>query len=316
MMHISHPSKASVVHRVRLPAGFTLIELLVVIAIIAILAAMLLPVLASAKEKAMRISCTSNLKQVAVGVNVYAADNNDRVPQISWKDAPASGSGNPWQTYEACRCAGTPSKVIIEGPYGLGLLFFSKVVPDAHVFYCPSVKSGDHAYDTYSDASSGYPWPAIPPNYTGGNPYVRCSFNYFPQSRVTEVRSSMYGTYTLPQLQEEKMTFSSPNQGDPTQSAISEPVPMKTTTIDPSKASSTDYLQTIASLDHKSSGRPAGVNTLFGDGHAKFVTVRGNNLKGSSLPFDPNLWDPNSGGGQGPGEDPDAFRIIMNGFVP
>jgi prepilin-type N-terminal cleavage/methylation domain-containing protein len=63
-------------------AGFTLIELLVVIAVVAILAALLLPVVSSTRSKAQRATCQNNLRQIDLGVRMYADDSNDTSPSV------------------------------------------------------------------------------------------------------------------------------------------------------------------------------------------------------------------------------------------
>src|SRR5688572_33188517 len=86
--------------RGRSRGGFTMIELLVVIAIIAILAAILFPVFAQARENARRTSCASNLKQLSLSMFMYAQDSDERLPRTySVVDANALaywGGGGGW----------------------------------------------------------------------------------------------------------------------------------------------------------------------------------------------------------------------------
>jgi prepilin-type N-terminal cleavage/methylation domain-containing protein len=294
-------------------SGFTLIELLVVIAIIAILAAMLLPALAAAKQKAYRAVCTSNLRQVGVGLNIYATDNSDLFPYSGW----LSG-GNPWETHEVIRFSGVGKSIatggVTQGPYGMGSLFFGKMVPDGNVFYCPSVRSGQYWYGGYSEP--GYAWPSIPPDYyaltgvSGANPYVRCSYSYYVQSVNTASTSTSYGTYNLPvQAYESSHVFTSPNPNDPAEASCKPLVPIKSSQADPKKSIVSDTIDTTANLMHKNGNNPSGVDVLFTDSHVNFASVRGNNIKGSGQWFDPLLWPSGA-------VDADSFRIIANSFQP
>jgi prepilin-type N-terminal cleavage/methylation domain-containing protein len=77
--------------------GFTLIELLVVIAIIAILAALLLPALARAKDQAQKTTCTNNQKQMGLAMRMYADDTKDLLAFPNWDGGTTVQPGGGWR---------------------------------------------------------------------------------------------------------------------------------------------------------------------------------------------------------------------------
>jgi prepilin-type N-terminal cleavage/methylation domain-containing protein/prepilin-type processing-associated H-X9-DG protein len=120
-------SMASVSYNQR--RGFTLIELLVVIAIIAILAALLFPVFAQAREKARQTACLSNLKQIGSAFAMYAQDYDERMPDRRDLKAALPGGFRPWTSWP-------PS----DPRAGWAALVLQSYTKNDAIWSCPSVE--------------------------------------------------------------------------------------------------------------------------------------------------------------------------------
>jgi prepilin-type N-terminal cleavage/methylation domain-containing protein/prepilin-type processing-associated H-X9-DG protein len=120
--------------------GFTLIELLVVIAIIGILAAMVFPVFARARESARKAVCLSNVKNIALAIQMYLADNNDTLPPTEHRQDVqdwfnAWGDANwPEDEFECLEMPG------VANPYLTWVVTFDEYIKNRDVWRCPSAK--------------------------------------------------------------------------------------------------------------------------------------------------------------------------------
>jgi prepilin-type N-terminal cleavage/methylation domain-containing protein len=179
--------------------AFTLIELLVVIAIIGIIAAMLLPALSSAKERARRTKCLNNMKQFAHATIAYGIENQDRLPRLTG----LMGSGDmPWYL---------PYNVFDNIARGTGLT--------RDVLYDPG-NSGPQSVSNAQNTDAN--WQGVPAAYTYMPPYARHKIGYIltlqdaPLLFVTNfnptvfTQAQQYGSRMLPAANMSKRVLVAP----------------------------------------------------------------------------------------------------------
>jgi len=235
--------------------AFTLIELLVVIAIIAILAAILLPALARAKESGRRAACKSNLHQQGVALQIYAEENNNLLPDL--RDSPLTP---------------TPTNASGLWPWDMATNFIDEMILNGagqHVFYCPSNPDFD-CENTWNFGVSGY---LGLPGYATTTP--------FGGFRITGYiyllpGAGMHAGGTPEAPYWKTSTIGGPGQPNPADAEVVVDVIVQ----DPNTASYAklsigglpdNVIQRTSHLDGLS---PAGANDLFVDGHVAWRHYR------------------------------------------
>ena len=159
--------------------GFTLIELLVVIAIIAILAAILFPVFAKAREKARQATCLSNIRQMTTAILSYAQDYDEHLPFRWWRQSPSFGLNWDTAIYPYVKnsqlfvCPSAGGKGAYDFTYGYQNAYLSNLSlgavqkPAECIMVCGDVamayNNGASYYDRHIDAPSVFNNPPTPP---------------------------------------------------------------------------------------------------------------------------------------------------------
>jgi prepilin-type N-terminal cleavage/methylation domain-containing protein len=274
--------------RIQTPGAFTLIELLVVIAIIAILAALLLPALSSAKERAKRINCTSNLRQTGIGLALYLNDFKDKLPPSQFRDTTTDNTDVTYNTHVGGYAPANATN--------LGFVYEAKAIPTGKIFYCPSaigtgLKPGsttegyliERTYENYCNPQTSQ-WPFCP----DANNRVRTGYSYFPQSGVKN-RPGMIAAGNNP------MT-------------ATPAVAVKAQELTPRLAIVSDLLYRLDMVAHRVGVQKGyALNALFGDMHVKVQTDKAF--------YQRSFWGPD-GSGTGIEDKHAEFRWLFMSFKP
>lgn len=293
--------------------GFTLIELLVVIAIIAMLLAVVVPAIRKAKEVAKRVICSSNMRQIGVGLQSYANANDGKLVPMThivgasvccYSDnlasahpaASATGPIEPWMAVITQIVTGSavPGGILASTEprsYNLGVLHASDYFTNPQAFYCPAQPVNTlgpfpFSYDGYTK-DGGYQWgwfsPTISATSVAGA--VRTSYNYWVGRNRTgnayNVRMSQVGA---------------------------------------NKVVVVDNLQDWYVIPHRTASAtsaPQGISALFTDGHVEFCINKNAMSKDASYGSISRVWGPDTPGNysDGPGDNGDWFEALLN-WIP
>jgi prepilin-type N-terminal cleavage/methylation domain-containing protein len=166
----------------RYKKGFTLVELLVVIAIIAVLLAILLPALASVKEKGKRIQCGYNLSSISKSINFYADHNDGKLLHAE--------QAHPYVAYRSGWFK--PGSTTALRALNLACLYDTGIITDARTFYCPACTEPTYKWESYNNPM---PWERLPKVFQAesGNQWVRTGYIYRPMDKKWNAATRTYG---------------------------------------------------------------------------------------------------------------------------
>jgi prepilin-type N-terminal cleavage/methylation domain-containing protein/prepilin-type processing-associated H-X9-DG protein len=232
--------------------AFTLIELLVVIAIIAILAAILLPVLTKAIERGNRVSCVNNLHEQGVAFAIYGGENNNKYPDLRYP--PFAPPAIP------------PAQPMAYGnwPWDISTNFTDAMIADGctrNVFYCPS-------YATWNMDRTWNFW-----LYNGNDGFRILGYAYLIPG-AGQAMSQAQGTKSEVPYWKTNMLASPGKPAPADQEVVLDEVVHQSTTQSYTRISAGEFNMITPPIlqrtSHVERDIPAGGNILFGDGHAKW----------------------------------------------